>query len=360
MFEKKLLFSFEVTQKILQQISYIDTFKGKWTHLDKSDSRYLKELRQIATIESIGSSTRIEGATLTNAEVAELIKKVKVTSFKSRDEQEVMGYYDVLDLILENAKEVELSENHIKQLHSILLKYSSKDTRHRGQYKSLSNKVVANYPDGSQRIIFNTTEPHLTQKEMMDLMEWTNNQLVNKNTHPLIVIGLWVYEFLSIHPFQDGNGRLSRLITTLLLIQSDYDFAQYISLEHIIEQRKTDYYQALMNAQQFRYSEQEIVNDWMVFFLECMQILIERLEAKMNKNLAKRHYLNNRQKDILVLFNADKSLKISDISLKLSDYSVNTLKKDIQYLLSEGYIQKMGVGKATVYWLKNEIVKGND
>lgn len=355
MFEKKLSFSFETTQKILQRIGYIDTFKGKWNHLDKSDSRYLKELRQIATIESIGSSTRIEGATLTDEEVAQLIKKVKVTSFKSRDEQEVVGYYDVLDLILGNAKEVELSENHIKQLHSILLKYSSKDSRHRGEYKSLSNKVVANYPDGSQRIIFNTTEPHLTAKEMSELMEWTTNQLVNKTTHPLIVIGLWVYEFLSIHPFQDGNGRLSRLITTLLLIQNEYDFAQYISLEHIIEQRKTDYYQALMNAQQFRYSENEVVADWMIFFLECIQILIERLEAKISQNLEKTHYLNVRQKEIIALFEIDKSLKISDMSSKLSAYSVNTLKKDIQYLLTEGYIQKMGIGKATVYWLKDRI-----
>ena len=354
MFEKKLSFSFEITQKILQRISYIDTFKGKWSHLDKSDSRYLKELRQIATIESIGSSTRIEGAMLTDKEVAELIKKVNINSFKSRDEEEVVGYYDVLDLILENAKEVELSENHIKQLHSILLKYSSKDNRHKGEYKSLSNKVVANYPDGSQRIIFNTTEPHLTVKEMSELMEWTNNQLVKKDIHPLIVIGHWVYEFLSIHPFQDGNGRLSRLITTLLLIQNEYDFAQYISLEHIIEQRKTDYYQALMNAQQFRYSEQEIVSDWMIFFLESIQILIERLEVKMNQNLEKTHYLNIRQKEILALFKIDKSLKISDIALKLTLYSVNTLKKDIQYLLIEDYIQKMGLGKATVYWLKKE------
>jgi Fic family protein len=354
MFEKKLLFNFETTQKILQRISYIDTFKGKWSHFDKSDSRYLKELRQIATIESIGSSTRIEGATLTDEEVAELIKKVKVTSFQSRDEQEVIGYYDVLDLILENAKEVELSENHIKQLHSILLKYSSKDSRHRGQYKSLSNKVVANYPDGSQRIIFNTTEPILTPKEMSELIEWTDSQLVNKITHPLIVIGLWVYEFLSIHPFQDGNGRLSRLITTLLLIQNEYDFAQYISLEHIIEQRKTDYYQALMNAQQFRYSEQEIIADWMIFFLDCLKILIERLEAKMSQNLEKTHYLNIRQKEVLALFNENKPLKISDICLSLPSYSANTIKKDIQYLLNEGCIQKMGIGKATVYWLQEQ------
>jgi Fic family protein len=122
--------------------------------------------------------------------------------------------------------------------------------------------------------------------------------------------------------------------------------------EHIIEQRKTDYYQALMNAQQFRYSENEIVSDWMIFFLECIQTLIERLEAKINQNLEKTHYLNARQKEILALFEIDKSLKISDISSKLPVYSVNTLKKDIQYLLTEEYIQKMGIGKATVYWLK--------
>jgi Fic family protein len=143
-----------------------------------------------------------------------------------------------LDFILENAANIELTENYIKQLHSRLLKYSEKDQRHRGVYKNLSNQVVANYPDGTKRVIFDTTPPHLTGNEMFELINWVNENLENKTIHPLIIVGTFIYEFLSIHPFQDGNGRLSRLLTTYLLLKTGYDFAQYVSFEGIIEQKK--------------------------------------------------------------------------------------------------------------------------
>ena len=227
-FIRKLDFDFATNQRILQLIGYIDGFKGKWDIAEKQENRYLKELRKIATIESIGSSTRIEGATLTNQEVKELLKDVKITKLKTRDEQEVIGYYEVLELIYENYSDIKLSESYIKQLHQMLLKYSNKDGRHRGIYKSLSNKVVATYPTGEQRTIFATTEPALVATEMQELVEWTNETLKQKTIHPLIVIGSFVYDFLSVHPFHDGNGRLSRLLTTLCLLQNDYSFIQYI------------------------------------------------------------------------------------------------------------------------------------
>lgn len=157
--DKKLQFGFKEMQQIVKQIGFIDSFKGQWTAIEQKENRYLKELRYMATIESIGSSTRIEGATLTDKEVEKLLKSVKVSKFKSRDEQEVVGYYEALDIILDNYDSIKLSESYIKQLHGILLKHSGKDTRHRGQYKNLSNQVVANYPGGKQVTIFKTTEP---------------------------------------------------------------------------------------------------------------------------------------------------------------------------------------------------------
>ncbi len=202
-------------------------------------------MRKIATIESIGSSTRIEGETLTDQEVKELLKDIKITKLKTRDEQEVIGYYEVLELIYDNYADIRLSENYIKQLHQMLLKYSIKDERYRGTYKFLTNKVVATHPTGEQRTIFATTEPAWVATEMQELTEWTNEQLEYKSIHPLIIIASFIYDFLSIHPFQDGNGRLSRLLTTLCLLQNNYSFIQYISLENHIEQNKKAYYEAL-------------------------------------------------------------------------------------------------------------------
>lgn len=350
--EAKLLFDFKTTQQIINRISFIDSFKGQWTAIEKKENRYLKQLRHIATIESIGSSTRIEGALLTDAEVEKVLKSVKITNLKSRDEQEVVGYYEVLDVILENHTDIKLSESYIKQLHGMLLKHSSKDTRHRGQYKSLSNKVVANYPGGKQAVIFNTTEPHLVQKEMSELVGWTNKVLEKGELHPLIAIGAFVYEFLSIHPFQDGNGRLSRLLTTLLLLQHGYVFVQYVSFENLIEERKKEYYKALMNGQKNRYKKEERIDHWELFFFDCMASLVRKLEKKYQEYSTKSSYLNARQKQILNVIKKKAPLKLSDIVLAIPDINRSTLKKDLLYLLSENSISRIGQGRSTVYFIK--------
>ena len=247
--EQKLDFDFGTTQRIIRKIGHIDSFKGRWAGLEVSESKLLKELKQIATIASIGSSTRIEGATLSDEEVKELLRSVSIGSLKDRDEQEVFGYYEVLELILESYSEIDIKVNHIHHLHNLLLKASLKDEYHRGGFKQLSNKVVANYPGGEQKVIFNTTEPHLVEHEMKSIVAWTKAELESDNIHPLIVISTFVYEFLSIHPYQDGNGRLSRLLTTLLLLRNGYDFMMYASMETEIEKRKKQYYNVLMECQ---------------------------------------------------------------------------------------------------------------
>ncbi|MCU0451348.1 MAG: Fic family protein [Bernardetiaceae bacterium] len=248
-FIQQLSFDFATNQKVLQLIGLIDGFRGKWNITERQENRYLKELRKIATIESVGSSTRIEGATLTNEEVGQLLRDLKITKLQSRDEQEVIGYYQVLELIYEHPADLRLTESYLKQLHQLLLKHSHKDKRHRGGYKSLPNHVVATYPTGEQRTIFATTAPALVKAEMQELLAWVNEQLSQGHIHPLVVVGSFVYDFLSIHPFQDGNGRLSRLLTTLCLLQCGYGFVQYVSFEHHMEQNKKAYYEALMSGQ---------------------------------------------------------------------------------------------------------------
>ncbi len=350
----RLNFSFKTNQLILKHISYIDTFKGKWNIIEQKENRYLQELRKIATIESIGSSTRIEGVKLTNKEIEKIVNNININNLKTRDEQEVVGYWETLDTIIENFANIGISENYIKQLHGILLKYSDKDESHKGNYKQLSNSVVATYPDGQQKVIFQTTEPHLVAIEMEKVIDWTNTNFQNQEIHPLLIVATFVYEFLSIHPFQDGNGRLSRLLTTLLLLQSQYMFVQYVSFENVIENKKKEYYKALMDGQKDRYTNNETIENWIVFFLDCIQTLIQRLESKYLIYKDTATYFNDRQKQIKEIIQQNQPVKIADVMKLLENYSRNTIKKDLEYLRNQGVIETIGKNKGTLYLLKKE------
>ncbi len=352
-YNSKINFDFKTNQKIIRLISRIDEFKGKWKSIEKKENVYLKELRQIATVESIGSSTRIEGAKLSDEEISTLLKNLKITEFKSRDEEEVFGYYELLEIITDNYDSIKLNENYIKQLHEILLKYSSKDKRHRGKYKSLPNKVVAKYPNGKERAIFNPTEPHLVSSEMNNLLKWVNERFSDVDLHPLIVIALFVYEFLSIHPFQDGNGRLSRLLTTLLLLKNGYNFVLYVSLERIIEKKKKEYYNCLMKAQKVRNTKKEIISEWTLFFLSNLTELIEILEKKYDPLKSKGGYLSERQEKIKKYIQKHQPVKLGDIASSFKSVSINTIKKDLQYLKQEKYISSAGKLKGTVYFVED-------
>jgi Fic family protein len=351
-FQKKLHFDFGVNQKMIRLIAFIDSFQGKWNVLEQKDNIYLKELRKVATIESVGSSTRIEGAQLSDKEISALLNNLDITRLETRDQQEVLGYFEVLELIYENYSQIELSERYLLQLHQKLLKYSSKDDRHRGSYKNMSNKVVATFPDGSQKVIFNTTEPHLVGKEMSELIKWTNTQLTLKEIHPLVVSGLFIYEFLSIHPFQDGNGRLSRLLANFLILKLNYQFIQYISFENLIEQKKKAYYEALMDGQKDRGAGSERIESWILFFLDSIGTLIQRLEKKYDVFRSKGGYLNERQKRIKSFIEKEQPIKLGDLARSMPNVSINTLKKDLQYLKAEQIINSIGKNKGTVYLIR--------
>lgn len=349
MMNQKLEFTGNVFQQIMKQLSVIDSFKGNWESIELKHSKHLKELRKIATIESIGSSTRIEGATLTDEEVEKLLKSVKITKLITREQQEVVGYYETLQIILDNYKDLEISERYIHQLHGMLLKHSHKDQTHKGKYKNVSNQVVANYPDGTQRTIFRTTDPAMTAKEMEELLVWINERLEKSDMHPVMITAAFVYEFLSIHPYQDGNGRLSRLMTTLLLMRQGYEFTQYVSFEHIIEERKDDYYRALMDGQKNRYKETEKIDKWVLFFLDCLVTLIKRLEAKYELYSKLSKDLNERQQGVLGFVKKQKKVQMSEVEEAFKNQSRNTLKKDLVYLVNEGLLLKTGTGKGTRY-----------
>ena len=276
--------SIKISNQMLSIISELDEFKGSWKLLGQLSPERLKTLKKVATIESVGSSNRIEGNKLSDKQVEELLSNIKKQSFATRDEQEVAGYARLMDTIFEDWEVINFNENYIKQLHKILLQYSTKDERHKGNYKKISNAVAAYSPEGKELgIVFETATPFETPLKMEELVNWTRKNLEEKYYHPLIVIGIFIVNFLAIHPFEDGNGRLSRAITCLLLLKSGYSYMQYSSLEAVIEDNKEGYYRALRQTQTTLKNENVNYESWLIFFLKSLQKQKIRLEYKLNE-----------------------------------------------------------------------------
>lgn len=340
-----------ITQEMLKIIGEIDEFKGSWQLLGKLSPEHLQALKKVATIESIGSSTRIEGATLSDRQIETLLSKLNTYSFKSRDEQEVAGYAFVCEEIFSSYESMPFTENIIKQLHGWLLKYSDKDQRHRGEYKKLPNNVEAFDERGkSLGVIFETASPFQTPFKMQELVYWTNEQLEAKQSHPLLIIGIFIVVFLAIHPFQDGNGRLSRILTTLLLLKSGYLYVPYSSLESIIENNKEGYYLALRKMQQSFAKKHPDFKPWLLFFLHCLQKQKRYLESKVSREKLLKVQLSPLSSEIVMLISEHGRLTISELE-KLTKANRNTIKKHLQELVYNGHIVRQGKGRATAYSL---------
>jgi Fic family protein len=338
----------KITKDILARIAQIDEFKGAWKAIGTLAPDRLNALKKIATIESVGSSTRIEGVKMTDQQVEALLSGLDSRSFRSRDEQEVAGYADAMRLVFESFDQIPLSENHIKQLHRILLQYSSKDGRHRGEYKKLPNHVEAFDHNGkSLGVIFETATPFDTPMRMQALIAWTNQSFEQKELHPLLIIAIFTVHFLAIHPFQDGNGRISRILTTLLLLQSDYLYVPYSSLEAIVEQNKEGYYLALRKAQGTLDRGDDDLGVWLLFFLTCMQKQKDNLAAKIQREqlMVKLPELSIR---ILKIVKEQGRASISDIQA-ISQANRNTIKVRLRELVSDRYLIQQGKGKGTLY-----------
>ncbi len=345
---------FAPTHEILNLISEIDEFKGKWKALQNLSPERLLALRRVATIESVGSSTRIEGVRLSDREIETLLSGLKRYSFKSRDEEEVAGYAEAMELVFESWAEIELTENHLKQIHSVLLRFSGKDTAHRGGYKKSSNNVVAFDASGREiGIVFETASPFETPFEMKKLVNWLGAAIERKSVHPLLVIAVFVVCFLAIHPFQDGNGRLSRILTTLLLLRFGYEYVPYISLESIIEDNKDSYYKALRQTQK-TLRETEARTDWekwCLFFLKCLKKQKDKLAAKLEREKVIAQILPKLSSDILALLKEHERLSIAEIEA-VTKANRNTLKVRLRELVRDNFIEQNGKARSTWYQLK--------
>ena len=341
--------SLKITPEILSLIAELDEFKGAWKALGTLAPERLSALRHVATIESIGSSTRIEGSKLSDKEVAILLSNLEIKKFETRDEQEVAGYAEIMELVFTSSNEITLTENHIKQLHRDLLRYSSKDERHRGDYKTNTNHVSAFDADGNEiGVVFETATPFDTPNLMRELVEWTNQSLDNRALHPLLVIAIFIVIFLEIHPFQDGNGRLSRVLTTLLLLRCGYSYVPYSSLESVIEQTKEAYYLALRKTQGTIRDDDPLWNAWVVYFLKALQKQKQRLEKKIERERIVLSTLPELSVKILEFAKEHGRITIRQI-VELTNANRNTVKKHLQTLVSANHLKQHGTGKGTWY-----------
>jgi Fic family protein len=339
----------KITPQMLTQIAEIDAFRAGWTAIANLKPAQLKSLRVVATIESIGSSNRIEGNQLSDEEIGTLFKNINKKSFKSRDEEEVAGYADLINRIFDDYNVIPLSENYIKQMHQILLKYSSKDERHRGSYKTDTNRVSAFDKDGKEiGVIFQTATPFDTPRLMSELVDWTNRNLKDPYLHPLLVIGVFIVHFLSIHPFKDGNGRMSRAMTSLLLLKNGYEYVPYASLESVIEASKNGYYAALHGTQKTIWGGKVDYTPWLEFFITSLLKQKRHLESKIEKMSADDSKLSRNGRAVLDLFNDKNEWTAADIANALN-MNVNTVAKNLKTLVDKGYLTKQGATKGAWY-----------
>jgi len=339
----------QITPEILALIAEIDEFKGAWRALGTLAPERLSALRRVATIESIGSSTRIEGSKLSDRDVERLLTNLAIKSFASRDEQEVAGYAEAMELVFRSWQDIAVTENHIKQLHRDLLVHSEKDQRHRGSYKTAPNNVVAFDENGKQIVVvFETATPFDTPRLMTELVTWFAKTLEEKRLHPLLVIAVFTVVFLAIHPFQDGNGRLSRILTTLMLLRAGYAYVPYSSLESVIEQSKEGYYLALRQTQGESRTDNPNWQPWLLFFLRALHQQKQRLAKKLEREKLVAPSLPEYSVRILDHARTHGRVSIGEM-VKLTGVSRNTFKGHFRQLVEKGHLSKQGGGRSTWY-----------
>lgn len=339
----------KITPLILSRIAELDEFKGAWRALGTLAPERLSSLRRVATIESIGSSTRIEGSKLSDQDVQRLLSNLEIQSFETRDEQEVAGYADVMELVFTASDSVTITENHIKQLHKDLLKHSVKDEHHRGSYKTSSNSVAAFDEAGAQiGVVFETATPFDTPRLMTELVSWYQDMIGDGELHPLIVTGIFIVVFLEIHPFQDGNGRLSRILTTLLLLRAGYAYVPYSSLESVIEQSKEAYYLALRKTQGTIRSSDPDWTPWLEFFLNALQRQMLRLKTRVEREKLMMGTMPELAAQLIELTREQGRLTMSD-AVRLTGANRNTLKQHFRTLVNDGHLTLHGQARGAWY-----------
>ena len=337
-----------IPAEIWTKIAQVDELKGQWTGGVHLSPQVLGRLKQSVLVTSTGASTRIEGAHLSDEDVEKLMRGISIQKFSDKDKQEVRGYYELLQNVFESWKRIRFSESTIKHLHRELLKYAEKDKRHRGEYKKTENKVhMIDRSGKSVAVLFDTTPAYLTPKEMQELVEWTQGSLEKGKIHPLLVIGNFLVEFLMIHPFQDGNGRISRVLTNLLLLQRGYLYMPYVSHEKLVEDNKTDYYMALRKSQKTLKTGNEDIAPWLDFFFSIILEQSKRAVALLSKEAIEKLF-SPKQLLVLEYFQKVDEVTPGGLSKKLK-IARPTVNQILTRLMEFKKIERMGLGRSTRY-----------
>ena len=340
----------QITPESLNLIAGLDEFKGAWQALRTLAPERLSALRRVATIESIGSSTRIEGSKLSDREVERLLSNLEIKSFATRDEQEVAGYAETMDGL------PVLGRNHAhrKPRQATASRYAPIQRKRRASsrnYKTQPNNVAAFDEAGKQvGIVFETASPFDTPRRMSELIAWTSDAYSSRQLHPLLVTAIFTVVLLEIHPFQDGNGRLSRILTTLLLLRAGYSYVPYSSLESVIEQSKEGYYLALRQTQVTVRKDAPNWQPWVMFFLRALQQQMKHLAKKMEREKIVLAALPELSVRIIEHVREHGRVTISDI-VRLTGTSRNTLKQHFRQLVAEGHLALHGSGRGAWYAL---------
>ena len=338
----------KIPGEIWKKIAQIDELKGQWTGGVHLSPQVLGRLKQSVLITSTGASTRIEGAHLSDEDVEKLMRGISIQKFTDRDKQEVKGYYELLQSIFQAWKHIRFSEGTIKHFHKELLKCVEKDKHHRGEYKKTENKVhMVDVSGKSIAVLFDTTPAYLTPKEMQELVEWTQAAFEENKLHPLLVVGNFLVEFLMIHPFQDGNGRLSRILTNLLLLQGGYLYMPYVSHEKLIEDNKADYYIALRKSQKTLKSGRGDIVPWLDYFLSVILGQSKRAVELLSKEAIEK-LLSPKQILVLEYFKIREEVTPGELSKKLQIVRP-TVNQILTRLLQFKKIERIGLGRSTRY-----------
>jgi len=337
-----------IPSEIWSKITQIDELKGQWIAGARLSPQVLGRLKRSVLITSTGASTRIEGARLSDEDVEKLMRGIDIQKFTDRDKQEVKGYYELLENVFDSWKNLRFNESAIKHFHKELLKFVKKDETHRGDYKKIENKVhMLNAAGESVGVIFDTTPAYLTPKEMQELVEWTQEVLAEKKYHPLLIVGNFLVEFLQIHPFQDGNGRLSRVLTNLLLLKEGYLYMPYISHEKLVEDNKPEYYLALRQSQKTFKTEKETIVPWLDFFftifLKQSQLAVELLSKENIEKL-----LSKKQLSVWQYLQGVDEATPGEIAKK-AKVARPTVSQALDKLLRLKKVERIGLGRGTRY-----------
>lgn len=317
---------------------------------------FYSDLKKTTIITSAGASTRIEGAHLSDKEILKRLDGIRIQKIQDRDEAEVAGYIDSMKYIFDQFRELAISEHTIRSLHQMMCQYLSHDIlppNQRGVYKNITNAVIRVDPStGSRETMFETTPPGpQTETAMRELVEDYTHFIEDPNFSDLEVIAAFIVKFLAIHPFRDGNGRISRLLTTLCLLQQGYEFSMFASHEKIIEENKDQYYVALRQTQA-TFKDSPDLNPWFLFFLKVLEKQTDFLEGKlMPKKLGRMTALEDK---VLKLIQAHQPVSIGFLERESKIKRV-TLKNILSRLKQQGVIEMSGERKGSSYKLATSL-----